>query len=59
METRYLQILPKWQMNNSIKKRNNSFLDKQLLHSLEQQISKSIENAKRHIYIFFLEFLKN
>ena len=29
-----------------LKKRNNSFLDKQLLHSLQQHLSKSIENAK-------------
>ena len=35
---------------------NNSFLDNQLLHSLQQHLSKSIENEKKNI---FLEFLKN
>ena len=40
-----------------IKKRNNSFLDKQPLHSLQQHLSKSIENAQKKI--FFSEFLKN
>ena len=39
-----------------LKKRNNSFLDKQLLHSLQQHLSKSIENAKKKN--IFLEFLK-
>ena len=33
------------------KKRNNSFVDKQLLHSLQQHLSKSIENAKNK-YLF-------
>ena len=35
-----------------IKKRNNSFLNKQLLYSLQQHLSKSIENAKKK-QIFF------
>ena len=36
-----------------IKKRTNSFLDKQLLHSLQQHLSKSIENAKNKNKYFF------
>ena len=30
--------------------RNNSFLDKQLLHSLQQHLGKLIENAKKKIF---------
>ena len=34
-----------------IKKRNNSFIDKLLLHSLQQHLIKSIENAKnKHLF---------
>ena len=39
-------ISQKNKLYSRIKKRNNSFLDKQLLHSLQQHLSKSIENAK-------------
>ena len=33
-----------------IKKKNYSFLNKQLFHSLQQHLSKSIENAKKHFF---------
>ena len=39
-------ISQKNKLYSRIKKRNNSFLDKQLLHSLQQHLSKLIENAK-------------
>ena len=39
-----------------IKKRNNSILNKQMLHSLQQHFSKSIEIQTTNI---FLEFRKN
>ena len=42
-----------------IKKRNNSFLDKQLLHSLQQHLSKSIENAKNKFFFRISEKLNN
>ena len=35
---------------SGIKKRNSSFLKKHLLHSLQQHLSKSIENAKKEIF---------
>ena len=50
-------ISQKNQLYFRIKKKNNSFLNKQLLHSLQQHLSKSIENAKNK-YVF-LEFLKD
>ena len=43
-------ISQKTKLYSRIKKRN-SFLDKQLLHSLQQHLSKSIENAKNK-YLF-------
>ena len=43
-------ISQKNKLCSRIKKRNNSFLNKQLLHSFQQHLSKSIENAKN---IFF------
>ena len=49
-------ISQKNKLYSGINKRNSSFLDKQLLHSLQQNLSKSIENAKNK---YFLEFLKN
>ena len=42
-----------------IKKRNNSFLNKQLLHSLQQHLSKSIENAKNKHFFRISEKLNN
>ena len=39
--------------------RNNSFLDKQLLHSLQQHLSKSIENAKNKFFFRISEKLYN
>ena len=39
-----------------IKKRNNSILNEQMLHSLQQHFSKSIEIQTTNI---FLEFRKN
>ena len=39
-------ISQKNKLYSRIKKRNNSFLNKQLLHILQQHLSKSIENAK-------------
>ena len=50
-------ISQKNKLYSRIKKRNNSFLDKQLLHILQQHLSKSTENAKKKKC--FLEFLKN
>ena len=42
-----------------IKKRNNSFLNKQLLHSLQQNLSKSIENAPKKFLFKISEKLDN
>ena len=42
-----------------IKKRNNSSLNKQLLHSLQQHLSKSIENAKNKYFFRISKRLKN
>ena len=42
-----------------IKKANISFLDKQLLHSLQQHLSKSIENAKNKYFFRISEKLNN
>ena len=44
-------ISQKNKLYSHIKKRNNSFLDKQLLHSFQQHLSKLIENAKNK-YLF-------
>ena len=44
-------ISQKNKLYSRIKRTNNSFLDKQLLQSLQQHLSKSIENAK-HKYVF-------
>ena len=49
-------ISQKNKLYSRIKKRNNSALNKQLLQSLQQHLSKSIENTKKNI---FLEFQKN
>ena len=42
-----------------IKKRNNSFLNKQLLQSLQQHLSKSIENGKNKCFFRISEKLNN
>ena len=41
------------------KKRNNSFVDKQLLHSLQQHLCKLIENTKSKYYFRISEKLNN
>ena len=52
MTTKIKEIISqKNKLYSGIKKRNNSFLNKQLLHSLQQHLSKLIENAKNK-YIF-------
>ena len=52
-------ISQKNKLYSRIKKRNNSFLDKQLLHSLQQHLSKSIENAKNKYFFRISEKLNN
>ena len=52
-------ISQKNKLYSRIKKRKNSFLDKQLLHSLQQHLSKSIENAKNNIFFRISEKLNN
>ena len=42
-----------------IKKRDNSFLNKQLLHSLQQHLSKSIENAENKYFFRISGTLNN
>ena len=42
-----------------IKKGNNSFLNKQLLHNLQQALSKSIEHAKNKYFFRICEKLNN
>ena len=43
-------ISRKNKLYSCIKRRNNSFLDKQLLHSLQQHLSKLIENVKNQYF---------
>ena len=43
-------ISQKNKLYSRIKKRKNCFLNKQLLHILQQHLSKSIENAKKQIF---------
>ena len=50
-------ISQKNKLYSRIKKRNNCFLNKQLLHSLQQNLSKLIENAKHKYYFRILEKL--
>ena len=45
-------ISQKNKLYSRIKKRNNSFLNKQMVSSLQQHLSKSIENAKKNKYFF-------
>ena len=52
-------ISQKNKLYSRIKKRNNSFLDKQLLHSLQQHLSKSIENTKNKYLFRISEKLNN
>ena len=52
-------ISQKNKLYSRIKKRNNSFLNKQLLHSLQQHLSKSIENAKYKHFCRTSEKLNN
>ena len=52
-------ISKKNKLYSRIKKRNNSFLYKQLLHSLQQDLSKSIENAKNKYFFKISEKLNN
>ena len=43
-------ISQKNKLYSRIKKRNNCFLNKQLLHSLQQHLTRSIENAKNKYF---------
>ena len=43
-------ISQKNKLYSRIKKKNNSFLNKQMVSSLQQHLSKSIENAKKQIF---------
>ena len=52
-------ISRKNKLYSRIKRRNNGFLDKQLLHSLQQHLSKSTENAKNKYFFRISEKLKN
>ena len=48
MTTKIKELISlKNKLYSGIKKRNNSFLNKHLFHSLQQHLSKSIENAKK------------
>ena len=44
-------ISQKNKLYSRIKKRNNGFLNKQLLHSLQQHLNKSIENANNKYFL--------
>ena len=52
-------ISQKNKLYSRMKKRKNSFLNKQLLHSLQQHLSKSIENAKNKYFFRISEKLNN
>ena len=59
-------IFQKNKLYSRIKKRNNSFLNRALLHTLQQHLSKPIENAKQktkekksRIFFRISEKLKN
>ena len=52
-------ISQKNKLYSRIKKRNNSFLKKQLVHSLLQHLSKSIENAKNKYFFRISEKSNN
>ena len=52
-------IFQKNKLYSCIKKRNNSFLNKQLLRNLQQHLGKSIENAKSKYFFRILEKLNN
>ena len=52
-------ISRKNKLYSRIKRRNNGFLDKQLLHSLQQHLSKSTENAKSKYFFRISEKLNN
>ena len=52
-------ISQKNKLYSRIKRRNNSFLVKQLLHSLQQYLSKLIENAKDKYFFRISEKLNN
>ena len=53
MTTKIKELISlKNKLYSGIKKRNSSFLNKHLLHSLQQHLSKSIENAKKKKYFF-------
>ena len=57
MTTKIKEVISlKNKLCSRIKKRNNSFLNKQLLQSLQQHLSKSIENAKKK---YFFKFMRN
>ena len=49
----------KIKLYSRFKKRSNSFLDKQLLHSLQQHLSKSIENAENKYFFRISGTLNN
>ena len=58
MTTKIKELLSqKNKLYSRIKKRNNSFLSKQLLQSLQQHLSKSIENAKNKYFFRISEKL--
>ena len=52
-------ISKKKKLYSRIKNRNNSFLNKQLLHSMQQYLSKSIENTKNKYLFRISEKLNN
>ena len=52
-------ISQKTKLYSRITKKNNSVLDKQLLHSLQQHLSKSIENATNKYFFRISEKLNN
>ena len=52
-------ISQKDKLYSLIKKRNNSFLNKQPLHGLQQELSKSIENPKNKYFFRISEKLNN
>ena len=52
-------ISQKNKLYSRIKKSNNSVLSKQLLQSLQQHLSKSIENAKKKYFFRISEKLNN
>ena len=52
-------ISQKNKLYSRIKKGKNSFLDRQLLHSLQQHLSKSIENAENKYFFRISEKLNN